>query len=76
MADDCWPMKLALGEGVPVLSDRAVSCTLFVLVTPASVVLLLRLRSPFGDRVIDRFSLAGDEVEVDAPSLRSVGDTT
>jgi hypothetical protein len=76
VADDCWPMKLALGDGVPVLSDRPVSWTVFVLVTPDSVVLLFRLRSPFGDRVIDRFSPAGDEVELDAPSLRSDGETT
>jgi hypothetical protein len=74
VADACWPMKLAVGEGV--LSDRWVSCTVLVLVTPEVAVLLDRLRFPLGDKVIDRFSPADDDVEVDVPALRSAGDTT
>jgi hypothetical protein len=58
VAEPCWPMKLALGEEVLVLSDRWVSGTELLLFTPDVAFLLARLRSPFGERVIDRLSSA------------------
>jgi hypothetical protein len=74
-AEACWPMKLALGERVFVLSDFWVSCTVLVLLTPAVATLLDRLRSPFGESVIDRFSADVDD-ELDVPARRSFGEMT
>jgi hypothetical protein len=76
VAEACCPMKLALGEGVFVLSDRSVSVTVLVLLTPEVAVRLVRLRSPFGERVIDRFSPVDDDVVVDGAFRRSAGETT
>jgi hypothetical protein len=75
VAEACWPMKLELGEGVFELSDCWVSGTVLVLLTPAVATLLDRLRSPFGESVIDWFSADVDD-ELDVPARRSFGDTT
>jgi hypothetical protein len=76
VAEAAWPMKLAFGEGVFELSDWWVSCTVLVLFTPEAAVLLVRLGSPFGERVIKRFSPADADADVDACSSCPAGETT
>jgi hypothetical protein len=70
VADDCWPMKLALGEGVPALV--CVSDTELLLVTPPPTVRLVRLRLPFGESVIDLSSEVDDFDAGAAPRSRGV----
>jgi hypothetical protein len=73
VAEACWPMKLALSEGVPTL--LCVSDAEPLPVTPPLTVRLVRLRLPFGDSVID---LSSEDLDVDADGAapRALGVTT
>ena len=73
VAEDCWPMKLALAEGVPAL--LCVSDAALLLVTPPLTVRLVRLRLPFGESVID-LSSEDDDVDADGAAARAPGFTT
>jgi hypothetical protein len=72
VADACWPVKLALGDGVP---ELWMSCTVLVLFTPAVAFLLVLLRFPLGENVID-LSSEPDDVEDDGAAPRAPGVTT
>ena len=71
--DACWPMKLALGEGVAAL--LCVSDTELLLGTPPLTVRLVRLRLPLGENVIDLSSEDGD-ADPDRAAARAPGVTT
>jgi len=71
--EDCWPMKLALGEGVP--APLCVSDAELLLVTPPLTVRLVRLRLPFGDSVID-LSSEDDDAGANGAAPRVLGVTT
>jgi hypothetical protein len=70
IAEACWPMKLALGDGVPALPS--VSDTELLVVTPPPTVRLVRLRLPFGESVIDLSSEVDDFDAGAAPRSRGV----
>jgi hypothetical protein len=72
VADACCPMKLALVDGVP---ELWMFCTVLELITPAPTVLLVRLRLPFGESVIDLSSEA-DDGDADGAAPRAPGVTT
>src|SRR5260370_38445903 len=71
--DACWPMKLALAAGVPALT--CVSDAEPLLVTPPLTVRLVRLRFPFGEKLID-LSSEDDDADAAGAAPRSPGGTT